>query len=57
VALGRPVRMLPPYRAARTDRTIYFTYLSYRTLGPRDEIQRYQRVFGLAGVAHAPIVT
>ena len=26
-------------------------------LGCRDEIQRYQRVFGLAGVARAPIVT
>ena len=28
-----------------------------KALGPRDEIQRYQRVFDLAGVAHAPIVT
>jgi nicotinate phosphoribosyltransferase len=28
-----------------------------KTLGPPDEIQRYQRVFGLAGVAHTPIVT
>jgi nicotinate phosphoribosyltransferase len=28
-----------------------------KALGRRDEIQRYQRVFGLAGVAHAPIVT
>jgi nicotinate phosphoribosyltransferase len=28
-----------------------------KALGPRDEIERYQRVFGLAGVAHAPIVT
>src|SRR5713226_10712129 len=24
--------MLPPYRAVRTDRAIYFTYFSYRTL-------------------------
>jgi len=30
--LGRPVRMLPPYRAVRTDRAIHFTYFSYRTL-------------------------
>jgi nicotinate phosphoribosyltransferase len=28
-----------------------------KALGPREEIQRYQRVFGLAGFAHAPIVT
>jgi len=28
-----------------------------KTLGPREEIQRYQRLFGLAGLAHAPIVT
>jgi nicotinate phosphoribosyltransferase len=28
-----------------------------KALGCRDEIQRYQRVFGLAGVARAPIVT
>jgi nicotinate phosphoribosyltransferase len=28
-----------------------------KALGPRDEIQRYQRVFGLAGLAHTPIVT
>ena len=28
-----------------------------KALGPRDEIERYQRVFGLAGVAHVPIVT
>jgi hypothetical protein len=28
-----------------------------KALGPRDEIHRYQRVFGLAGVAHAPVVT
>jgi nicotinate phosphoribosyltransferase len=28
-----------------------------KTLGPPDEIQRYQRVFGLAGVAHTLIVT
>jgi len=28
-----------------------------KALGRRDEIQRYQRVFGLAGVARAPIVT
>jgi len=28
-----------------------------KALGPREEIQRYQQIFGLAGVAHAPIVT
>src|SRR6516165_3360242 len=28
-----------------------------KALGPRDEIERYQRVFGLAGVAHSPILT
>jgi len=28
-----------------------------KALGPREEVQRYQRVFGLAGVAHAPVVT
>ncbi len=28
-----------------------------KALGLRDEIQRYQRMFGLAGVDHAPIVT
>jgi nicotinate phosphoribosyltransferase len=28
-----------------------------KALGPREEIQRYQRVFGLAGLAQAPIVT
>jgi nicotinate phosphoribosyltransferase len=28
-----------------------------KVLGPRAEIERYQRVFGLAGVAHAPLVT
>ena len=27
-----------------------------KALGPPEEIERYQRVFGLAGVAHAPIV-
>jgi Nicotinate phosphoribosyltransferase (NAPRTase) family len=27
-----------------------------KALGPREEIQRYQLVFGLAGVAHAPVV-
>jgi len=28
-----------------------------KALGPREEVQRYQRVFGLAGVAHARVVT
>lgn len=28
-----------------------------KALGPREEIKRYQRVFGLAGIAHTPIVT
>src|SRR5271165_3888428 len=28
-----------------------------KALGPREEIQRYQHVFGLAGVADAPVVT
>jgi nicotinate phosphoribosyltransferase len=28
-----------------------------KALGPADEIQRYRRLFGLAGVAYAPIVT
>jgi nicotinate phosphoribosyltransferase len=28
-----------------------------KVLGPADEIRRYQRVFGLDGIAHAPIVT
>jgi len=28
-----------------------------KALGPRHEIQRYQRVFDPAGVAQAPIVT
>ena len=28
-----------------------------KALGPREEIQRYQQVFGLAGVADAPVVT
>jgi nicotinate phosphoribosyltransferase len=28
-----------------------------KVLGPRDEIQRYQRVFGMAGIADAPVVT
>src|SRR6266404_5062338 len=28
-----------------------------KALGPRDEIRRYQQVFGLAGVAHVPVVT
>ena len=28
-----------------------------KALGPREEVQRYERLFGLAGVAHAPIVT
>ncbi|HKM82240.1 MAG TPA: nicotinate phosphoribosyltransferase [Candidatus Acidoferrum sp.] len=28
-----------------------------KALGPREEVQRYQRVFGLAGIAHAPLVT
>ena len=32
-SVGRPVRMLPPYRAIRTDHAIYFTYLSYRDTG------------------------
>jgi len=27
-----------------------------KTLGPADQIERYQRVFGLAGVAHVPVV-
>lgn len=29
----------------------------YKALGPREEVARYQRVFGLAGVADAPLVT
>jgi nicotinate phosphoribosyltransferase len=28
-----------------------------KTLGPPDAVARYQRVFGLEGVAHAPVVT
>ncbi len=28
-----------------------------KALGPREEIQRYQRVFGVAGVSDAPLVT
>jgi nicotinate phosphoribosyltransferase len=28
-----------------------------KALGPREEIQRYQRAFGLAGIADAPLVT
>jgi nicotinate phosphoribosyltransferase len=28
-----------------------------KSLGPREEIERYQRVFGLAGITHSPIVT
>ena len=28
-----------------------------KALGPRTEVERYQRVFGLAGVAEAPVVT
>jgi nicotinate phosphoribosyltransferase len=28
-----------------------------KALGPAEEIARYQRVFGLAGVADAPIAT
>ena len=28
-----------------------------KALGPHEEVQRYQRVFGLAGIAHTPIVT
>jgi nicotinate phosphoribosyltransferase len=27
-----------------------------KALGPKDEVERYQRVFGLAGVAHAPVI-
>src|SRR5271154_1736566 len=27
-----------------------------KALGPKEEIERYQRVFGLAGVAHAPVI-
>jgi len=29
----------------------------HKALGPREEVARYQRVFGLAGVADAPLVT
>jgi nicotinate phosphoribosyltransferase len=29
----------------------------HKALGPRQEIERYQRVFGLAGVAEAPVLT
>lgn len=29
----------------------------HKALGPRVEVQRYQRVFGLAGIADAPLVT
>jgi nicotinate phosphoribosyltransferase len=28
-----------------------------KAMGPREEIERYQRVFGLAGVAEAPVLT
>ncbi len=28
-----------------------------KALGPADEVQRYQRVFGLAGISHAPVIT
>jgi hypothetical protein len=26
-------------------------------LGPREEIEKYQRLFGLAGVANVPVLT
>jgi nicotinate phosphoribosyltransferase len=29
----------------------------HKALGPRKEVQRYQRIFGLAGIADAPLVT
>jgi nicotinate phosphoribosyltransferase len=28
-----------------------------KAMGPPEEVERYQRVFGLAGIAHAPIIT
>ena len=28
-----------------------------KAMGTHDEIARYQRVFGLANIAHAPLVT
>jgi nicotinate phosphoribosyltransferase len=28
-----------------------------KAMGPAEEIERYQRVFGLAGVAHVPVIT
>jgi nicotinate phosphoribosyltransferase len=28
-----------------------------KALGPREEIERYQRLFGLAGVANVPVLT
>jgi nicotinate phosphoribosyltransferase len=28
-----------------------------KTLGAPEEVQRYQRVFGVAGIAHTPIET
>src|SRR5207245_890768 len=40
-ALGRPVRMLPPYRARRIRLAICFSYFCYRTLvnGNKNPIQ------------------
>ncbi len=28
-----------------------------KVMGPREEIERYQRVFGLEGIANAPVIT
>ena len=52
-----PVSLVCKLNDANGKRAVKLSDNYEKALGPRDEIQRYQRVFGLAGVAHAPIVT
>src|SRR3989442_4122366 len=57
-ALGRPVRMLPPYRARRIGLAICFSYFCYRTLGPHEiEVTHHRHVFMLDVMAVEHIVT
>ncbi len=52
-----PVNLVCKLNAANGKPAVKLSDDFQKALGPREEIQRYQRVFGLAGVAHAPIVT
>jgi nicotinate phosphoribosyltransferase len=52
-----PVSLVCKLNDANAKSAVKLSDNFQKALGPFEEIQRYQRVFGLAGVAHASIVT